>query len=100
MDNGSWQADWAKSLGVFLNGRSIDVHGPRGEHITDDSFYVLFNGYHETVEFQLLPGPTNTKWIVDINTAGQSFAEGPIYNCGDKVNVEGRSVIVLRSSNT
>ncbi|HZY82468.1 MAG TPA: glycogen debranching protein GlgX, partial [Cyclobacteriaceae bacterium] len=56
MSDEEWQVKWSKSLAIHLNGHSIELRGPHGEAITDDSFYVMFNAYHEPVEFQLLPG--------------------------------------------
>jgi isoamylase len=98
MDNGLWQAKWAKSLGVYLNGMGIELRGVHGEAITDESFYLMFNAYHDVVEFQLPPGATNAKWIASINTAGESFSGNPLYSAGEKVKVEGRSVLVVKSS--
>ncbi|MFA9431751.1 glycogen debranching protein GlgX, partial [Egicoccus sp. AB-alg2] len=43
MDDEDWDASYAKSLQVFLNGRGIASPDPRGQQIVDDSFLVLFN---------------------------------------------------------
>src|SRR5688500_9219890 len=40
-----WNHDYAKSLAVFLNGRGIRSRGPKGEVLTDDSFYIIFNAH-------------------------------------------------------
>ncbi|MEO6932921.1 MAG: glycogen debranching protein GlgX, partial [Chitinophagaceae bacterium] len=37
MTEENWNHDFAKSLGVYLNGHGIRTVGPRGEHILDDS---------------------------------------------------------------
>ena len=47
MSEEDWQAGFAKSLGVFLNGRGIPTPNERGEQVVDDSFYVMFNASHE-----------------------------------------------------
>ena len=56
MSEEEWAIGFAKSIGVFLNGKAIPTRGPRGERIVDDSFYVIFNAHHEPLVFTL-PGP-------------------------------------------
>ncbi len=53
MSDDDWRAGFAKSLGVFLNGRAIPSPNERGEPIVDDSFYLMFNAHHEPLEFTL-----------------------------------------------
>src|SRR5579884_371496 len=55
MEDEDWQAGFAKSLGVYLNGEAIAGLDARGERIVDDSFYLLFNGHHERLDFTLPP---------------------------------------------
>ena len=45
MSDEDWQAGFAKSLGVFLNGDAIPTRDERGERVVDDSFYVMFNAH-------------------------------------------------------
>ncbi len=51
--------DWAdgglRTVGLFLNGEEIPARTPTGEHVTDDSFVLLFNAHHEPVTFLLPP---------------------------------------------
>ena len=50
MSEEDWQAGFAKSLGVFLNGDAIPTANERGERVVDDSFYVMFNAHHEPLD--------------------------------------------------
>ena len=68
MSEDDWQAGFAKSLGVFLNGRAIPSPNERGERIYDESFYVMFNAGHEPLEFTLPEEKWGTRWRVMINT--------------------------------
>src|SRR5919106_3079353 len=43
MSDEDWQNSFAKSMGVFLNGRAIPGTDERGEPVVDDSFYLMFN---------------------------------------------------------
>jgi pullulanase/glycogen debranching enzyme len=37
-----WGEGFAKSLGVFLNGKTIPNPNPKGEPVEDDNFYIIF----------------------------------------------------------
>src|SRR5258706_1715157 len=69
MADADWQAGFARSLGVILNGDAIPNTDRRGERIVDDSFCLLFNAYHEPLEFKLPPDVWGERWtrIIDTN---------------------------------
>ena len=47
MTEADWNAPFAKSLGVFLNGQALQGVDERGERRTDDSFMILINAHPE-----------------------------------------------------
>jgi glycogen operon protein len=94
MTEHDWRSGFAKSMAVFLNGDAIPDPGPRGEHITDDSFLVLFNAHHERLDF-VLPESVGTAWVSVVDTF-DALAEGERYKLGDVGKVEGRSLVVMR----
>jgi isoamylase len=101
MSEDDWRAGFAKSLGVFLNGRGIQSLNERGEPVTDDSFYVMFNLHHEPVEFTLPEHQWGEQWTVILNTADQKdlLAEqeiGPAVEAGGRIQVQSLSLILLR----
>ncbi len=53
MTQGDWKRSGTHTLGVFLNGDELQESTPRGEHVVDASFLVLFNAHFEDVEFRL-----------------------------------------------
>jgi isoamylase len=94
-----WNQEFAKSLGVFLNGLGIHTQGPRGEHITDDSFYILFNAHHEAIEFKLPPEKYGKEWLKILDTAENFMDEGgkgDLFKMDNSIKVEGRSVVMLK----
>ncbi|HUK41393.1 MAG TPA: hypothetical protein VLX11_10125, partial [Candidatus Acidoferrales bacterium] len=93
-----WGEAFAKALGVFLNGEEIDDPDPRGERIIDDSFYVLFNAHYEPLPFVLPKKEWGESWTVVLDT-NQPLLEKQehIYQAGNEVTVESRSLQVLRS---
>ncbi len=97
MGNEDWQTGFAKSLGVFLNGDAITSLDARGDQVVDDSFCVLFNGYHEAIPFRLPPHPNwGERWVKVLDTSKPVPAEGEEVAAGGEIPVEGRAVVVLR----
>ena len=93
----NWKEDFAKSLGVYLNGLGLRMVGPKGEAIVDDSFYIVFNAAHHSMTYTLPPEKFGTTWIKIIDTAtGQMDEPSGIYKAGDTIEVSDRSLIVLK----
>ncbi|HXR81901.1 MAG TPA: alpha-amylase family glycosyl hydrolase, partial [Saprospiraceae bacterium] len=68
MSDEDWNHHFAKSLAIYLNGRSLHLTGPKGEPIVDDSFYLIFNAHYGALEFSL-PSPKYGKgWIKILDT--------------------------------
>jgi glycogen operon protein len=95
MTDEDWSAGFAKSLMVFLNGSAIAGIGPRGERIEDDSFLLLFNAHEEPVEFTLEGVDGDRSWRVRVDTKSTQPPAEPVVKKGDRVTVEGRSIVVL-----
>jgi isoamylase len=95
MTDDDWRQGVAKTLGIFLNGDAIPDLDARGQRILDDSFLVLFNAHHEPVEFELPAERFGERWVKVVDTADE-FDEGVQLKAGDAVDVEGRSLVLLR----
>ncbi|HSB53241.1 MAG TPA: alpha-amylase family glycosyl hydrolase, partial [Gemmatimonadales bacterium] len=97
MSEENWGAGFAKSLGVFLNGEGIATPGARGERVADESFYLLFNGHHEPLAFTLPARHWGRRWVTVLDTAEPLPQETDhAYDAGKAVQVEARSLVVLR----
>ncbi len=97
MPDESWNHDFAKSLGVFLNGKGIRAVGPKGEQILDDSFYIIFNAHYEPIDFILPPGKYGKQWTKILDTSENTISEkGETFKPKDSVRAESRSVVLLR----
>src|SRR5487761_1642936 len=95
MTDEDWHAGFAKSLSVFLNGEALPDPDPRGRHLRDDSFLLLFNAHHEDVTF-VLPGKEwGRRWVTELTTVSDPGVRKP-KSPGAKVSVADRSVQVLR----
>lgn len=97
MTEENWTHDYAKSLGIFLNGQGIRSKGPKGEHIIDESFYVIFNAYHDELEYILPEKKYGTKWTKILDTFENTINEDQgIYAAKDPITVQGRSIVLLK----
>jgi len=96
MTEENWNHDFAKSLAVFLNGRGVRTLGPRGEQVIDDSFYVIFNAYHDSITYQLPPEKYGTQWTKILDTAYADIREFGTYLAGESIEVGGRSIVVMQ----
>ncbi|MDX6254917.1 MAG: isoamylase [Frankiales bacterium] len=96
MDDDDWDSGFAKSLGVFLNGKAIRSPDSRGEPVVDDSFLMLFNAHDQPVEFTAPPEEFGESWLIEIDTATPIEDEERTLKPGAVIAVEGRSLVVLR----
>ena len=101
MSDEDWQAGFAKSLGVFLNGDAIQTRDEHGQHVADDSFYVMFNAHSEPVEFVLPESKWGGHWTIALDTSESSDhvdveKPGRELGAGEHLHVQGWSLILLR----
>ncbi|HET7695033.1 MAG TPA: glycogen debranching protein GlgX [Vicinamibacterales bacterium] len=101
MSEQDWQAGFAKSLGVFLNGDAIATPDEQGRRTVDDSFYVMFNAHSDAVEFVLPESKWGEQWTVAIDTSeipdGMDIdRKGRQLAAGEQVPVQAWSLVLLR----
>ena len=94
MEDENWNHDFARSLGVFLNGKGLHSVGPEGEHIIDDDFYVIFNAHHEALEYKIPEKLLGQNWKVILDT-GHEGTIGQALNERESISVEGVSIVLL-----
>ena len=90
--------DWADrelhTVGLFLNGEEIPAQSRTGEHVTDESFVLLFNAHHEPATFLLPPRRFGQRWKFALSTAEPDADEGePQWPARGEVEVEARSIL-------
>jgi glycogen operon protein len=96
MTDDDWSVGYAKSLGVFLNGDAITEPGRRGEHITDDSFYLLLNAHYDDLDFILPEGRWGDLWNGALRTGSMGTLQDRTWAAGNPFPVQGREFVVLR----
>jgi glycogen operon protein len=96
MTDDDWEAGFAKSLTVFLNGDAIAEPDQRGERIGDDSFLLMFNASEQDVGFVIPPPRYGELWEKVLDTAAPVGPAAAPVKAGDKIEVVNRSTQVLR----
>ncbi len=95
MEGDDWTAEDARLVGMYLNGHGIAGTNAVGDRIEDDHFLLYFNGGDTSVEVTLPPEEYSAGWGVVIDTGGSS-ADDEQRPAGAQLDVEARSVVVLR----
>lgn len=97
MPDEAWANDAAKSLAVYLDGRGLRSVDPEGNKIYDDHFYVIFNAYHEPIDYKLPNEKYGSKWTKILNTDDAQVEDENGYQPGDMIKVAGRSVVLFHA---
>jgi len=96
MNDEEWVHDFARCLGMYLDGEAMEERDQRGNPILDDNLLLLFNGHHEAIFFHLPELYEGSQWLslLDFNLAGGLEADG-YFQGGDTYTIEGRSLALL-----
>ena len=96
-----WEKEFARCLGMRLNGEGLPETDIRGRELHDDSFLVLFNAHHDAIDFALPQLPDGWGWRTDIDT---SFVDGTpsgeVSTPQGTYPLQGRSLAILREVST
>jgi len=97
MSDENWSHDFAKSLGVYLNGNELQSVNLDGKKIVDDSFYIIFNAYDGNLDYVLPSSKYAKTWVKILDTSQSCISEdGIAFNAEDTINVAGRSIVILK----
>jgi len=98
MTDEDWDAGFAKSLTVFLNGRAINEPDRRGERVQDDSFLLLFNASDDDLSFVIPPRRYGPRWskVLDTAVPATEFEHESAVKPGDAITVINYSLQLLR----
>jgi isoamylase len=95
MTDDDWEVGYARSLGVFLNGRAIQGHDEQGRPITDDSFILLFNAHTEGVRWTI-PTEYAAGWRLVLDTRRRHTEREPRLVDG-RITTSARSIVLLQT---
>jgi isoamylase len=95
MTDQDWNVGYARSLGVFLNGKAIQGHDERGRTISDDSFILLFNAHTSGVRWTI-PTEYGGVWRLVLDTRRREPEDEPREVEG-RITTSARSIAVLQT---
>jgi glycogen operon protein len=97
MSEEEWNAGWIRSIAVLFNGETLGTVDEMGKPLTDDTFLLVLNSYHDAVSYKLPPSPHNRGWrnLLDTNNLESPFSNGPVEKDPE---IAGRSLRLLRES--
>ena len=79
-----------------MNGATIPNPNPRGEPVIEANFYLIFNAHYEPLTFTLPESTWAEQWVKELDTATGWLEEGKSFKAGTEIQVEARSLVVLR----
>lgn len=90
----AWNSGWARTLGLMLNGKTLQASCEDGSPMMDDSFLILVNAAAEGVDFTLPPPPNGNKWrvILDTQDVEEPFKK---HEPTEKIIIGGRSLVLM-----
>jgi isoamylase len=101
MSEDDWNASFARGLGVYLNGAGIPEPDELGQPITDDCFFIVFNGHHGPLQFRLPSVLGNQPWTRVLDTARRKAKlDTRVCRPGSRIQIEARSLRVLSRPRT
>jgi len=100
MSDEDWNVGFARTVGIFLNGRGIPERDALGERISDDSFLLLINAYHRPITFTMPDASYGGSWEIVVDTADPLLANARRRQrdavAGGRLRVQARAMLVLR----
>jgi len=85
---------FAKSMAVFLNGAALRSFTMDARQIMDESYYIIFNAYHEQLNYVLPCCKYGAKWTKILDTSCPELQEST-HPSRSSVPVEGRSIVLF-----
>lgn len=97
MTEENWNTGFAKSMAVYLNGKGLHTVSDKGEAITDDNFYIIFNAHYESLNYILPKEKYGKQWCKLLDTGRNYLKEkGEQFTAKQEINIEGRSIVLLK----
>ncbi len=98
MSEEDWSQGFAKSIGIFLNGKAIRAPNLNGERVLDDIFFIVFNPHYDSISFVLPEKKWGETWAKIMDTSGPGFLsdDEKMFSAGESIMIDSRSAVLLR----
>jgi isoamylase len=88
-----WQDPRGKCFGMLLDGRAQPTGIKRRG--ADATLLLVFNAFHDVVEFVLPEVPEGQRWVGLIDTHDPGRTDPPVFDFGHRYEVTGRSLLLF-----
>jgi len=96
MNDDEWDQDFARCLGVYFAGESLEETDRRGRPLRDGNFLLLLNAHHEMIPFVLPDFRNGTTWQALVDTTyAQGLAVDGRFPGSTRYDLQGRSLALL-----
>ncbi len=96
MSDDAWGQPWVKTLGLFLNGRTIGDVDQNGTPVVDDSFLLLLNCHVDYVEFVLPQIEGIAGWHVCFDTRHTTVDGATALDPGSSFGLDRQTLVLMR----
>ncbi|MBM9594892.1 glycogen debranching protein GlgX [Roseitranquillus sediminis] len=93
MGGDDWDDPRAKCFGMLLDGRAQPTGIKRRG--SDATLMIVFNAYHDVVEFSLPEAPGGSRWVGLIDTNDPDRTDTPSFPFGHEYEVTGHSLLLF-----
>ncbi|WP_119459310.1 glycogen debranching protein GlgX [Rhodospirillaceae bacterium SYSU D60014] len=92
-----WEMPYARCLSFLLSGEAGQYHlTTQGEPEPDDSFLVIFNAYHDDIDYTLPPVNLGRRWELLMDSATEDgFGGGEVLGAAEVYPVKPRSFVLF-----
>jgi glycogen operon protein len=91
-----WNQHFARCIGVLLAGDAFGETDLQGEPVRDDNVLLLFNAYHDAIEFRIPAANGSGGWRLMIDTAKNGgIVGGEALHTASVYPLAGRSVVLM-----
>jgi isoamylase len=96
MTEKDWTEGAAHFLALLLTGTGLDEVDEHGKPVTDDTFLILMNSYHEPISCTLPLLPRSSSWRTLVDTSEEKASEtSSSYEGGSACELEPRCLVVF-----
>jgi isoamylase len=98
MTDQEWNSGLVRCFGMVLGGDAMDEWDEMGQHVTDDTFLILFNADGGALDFTVPDVGPAEGWALVLDTSRPALEEGAeVLRDGESLRLEGRSMVVARA---
>ena len=100
MTDDDWENGFARSVGVFMNGDTIQATDLFGARMVDDTFFVIVNASELDLPWTLPDTSRGRRWVIEFDSAepdaGTPHLPSGFVDANAEMPVPAHTIIVLR----